>query len=129
MILLDSDIIIELINIKSNKTSEIINRLDQESDKDLAISALVLEEVLFGIFKRMGINRLPPEHPLSKFPVIAFTKEDAEIAAQVEVEMEKFGSKKPRGDILIASTALRTKSQFFSFNHKHYAGIPDLKLI
>ncbi|MHA2028881.1 MAG: type II toxin-antitoxin system VapC family toxin [Candidatus Kariarchaeaceae archaeon] len=98
MILLDSDIIIELINIKSNKTSEIINRLDQESDKDLAIS-------------------------------IAFTKEDAEIAAQVEVEMEKFGSKKPRGDILIASTALRTKSQFFSFNHKHYAGIPDLKLI
>ena len=56
VILLDSDIIIELINIKSNKTSEIINRLDQESDKDLAISALVLEEVLLGIFKRMSTN-------------------------------------------------------------------------
>lgn len=129
MIFLDSDVIIEILDNNSSRGDQAIDIINDMEQPNLVISALVFEEVLFGIFKYQDQNQLPPSHPLNQFPVINFSKNDATIAAQIEIDMEKKGNKKPRGDIMIAATAITHNGKLFTFNKSHFEGIPDLQLI
>lgn len=126
MIFLDSDVIIEIINSFSDRGNQAIQKLEEEEQDTFIISSIVYEEVLFGIYKKLQINALPPNHPLLRFPVLEFSKEDAELAANIEITMEQLGKKKPRGDILIVSTVINQHVELFTFNKTHYRDITNL---
>lgn len=129
MIFLDSDVLIEILNKNSSRSSDIFNELEKYSGEDVVISALVLEEVFFGILKVTPNADKLKDHPIFEMPIIDFTKQDAILAAEIEYKMEKLGKKKPRVDSLIASTVLNHASILFTLNIKHYEGIEGLQLI
>ncbi|MHA1912653.1 MAG: type II toxin-antitoxin system VapC family toxin [Candidatus Kariarchaeaceae archaeon] len=129
MILLDSDVLIEILSKRSERGKKALEKIKQQKDRDISISSLVYQEVLFGIVKTGKLEEIPTSHPINNFPVVNFTKNDAKIAALIEYEMEKRGKKKPRGDVLIAATTIRTKSKLFTYNKKHYDEIPELEMI
>ena len=66
MILLDSDVLIELLRKGSSKSKDIIEKLTNTGDPDIRIISLVLEEVLFGIIKRSG--KIKDNHDIFSFP-------------------------------------------------------------
>ncbi len=88
-----------------------------------------LEEILYGIYKKRNKNTKKAENTLLNMTIIPFSKEDAIIASKIEVEMEKKGSKRPRGDILIASIAIRTNAKLLTLNKKHFIDIPGLEIL
>ncbi len=129
LIFLDSDVLIEILNKNSRRSKDIFIELEKYSGEDVVISALVLEEVFFGILKvAPNVDNLK-EHPIFEMPIIDFTKRDAVLAAEIEYEMEKLGKKKPRVDSLIASTVINHESILFTFNIKHYEDIEGLQII
>lgn len=128
MILLDSDVLIEILEKNSKKGQHILNEL-RKFNEEFGTTALNLEEILFGVFKRTNTKTLPSSHPLNLFPTFPFTDEDAKISAKLEVEMELAGKKKPRGDMLIAAIAIRMNAKFLSLNLKHFQDVPGINLI
>ncbi|MFQ6126051.1 MAG: type II toxin-antitoxin system VapC family toxin [Candidatus Heimdallarchaeota archaeon] len=98
-------------------------------NNELATTALNLEEILYGIYKRTPIQKLPEDHFLWQLPTLPFTAKDADIAARMEVELERQGQKKPRSDILIAAIALNHKCKLFTLNKKHFSEISKLQLV
>ena len=127
MILLDSDVLIEILNKNSRIKDQLIAKIEKDGDQ-VATTAINFQEILYGILKRKNITELNKNHLIYSFDVIPFTKRDAEIAARVEFILEKSGKKKPKGDILIASIAIRTGSKLFTLNKKHFKDIPELNL-
>ena len=97
MILLDSDVLIDLLEKKSNKSQLIMQKISNSKETDIRISAIALEEVLFGLIKRTNVTNFATL-PLLQFPVLDFGRNEAIEAAQIEVQMEKMGKKKLRGD-------------------------------
>ncbi len=129
MIILDTDVLIEILEKKATSRKKMLIQLLKREKQEVATTSLNLEEILYGILKRTSLRALPPHHPLLSFPIVPFTNEDALIAARLEVELERKGNKKPRGDILIAAIAIRTKSSLFTLNLKHFEDIPGLTLL
>ncbi|MHA1399444.1 MAG: type II toxin-antitoxin system VapC family toxin [Candidatus Heimdallarchaeaceae archaeon] len=128
MIILDSDVIIHILDKKSEKKDKLLQRIKEEND-EVVTTVLNLEEVLFGIFKSQNSANLSSKNLLYSLPIIPFIKEDSIIAAKIEWEMERKGKKKPRGDIIIASIAIRNNARLYTLNLKHFEDIPDLVLI
>lgn len=50
MIILDTDVLIEILDRKSEKGDEILQRIRQ-SREDVAITAINLHEILYGLWK------------------------------------------------------------------------------
>lgn len=121
--------LIEILEKNSNKSDEIFETLKMYANEEVVISALVLEEVFFGILKVAHIKQLIDQHPIFEIPVVEFNKQDALLAAEIEFEMEKLGKKKPRVDILIASSVINQQGSLFTLNIKHYHDINNLNLI
>ncbi|MHA2251474.1 MAG: type II toxin-antitoxin system VapC family toxin [Candidatus Kariarchaeaceae archaeon] len=127
MIVLDSDVLIEILDKESKSRDKIMAKLIAEG-KEISTTSINLEEVLFGIFKSLNTQQLPESHPLQNFSVLPFTKEDAALAASIEVEMETLGKKKPRVDVMIASIVINNQFQLLSLNTKHFDDIPQPQL-
>jgi predicted nucleic acid-binding protein len=128
LIILDSDVIIDLLRKNKSRSEEITERISISGETDIRISSIVLEEVLYGIIKQTSTENVS-EHSIFSYPVIAFGKEEALKAAEIEVEMERQDIKKPRGDVLIAASAICNNALLFTFNKKHYQDIPELRLL
>lgn len=128
MINLDSDVLIEILNVNSEKRIDLIKKIEETGIEDIRVSSIVLEEVLFGIFKKVGVEK-SKSHPIFTYPVVIFGREEAIKSADIEVQMEKMGMKKPHGDVLIAATAIHHSAKLFTLNERHYSGIPGLNLI
>ena len=128
MILLDTDVLIQIMD-KNSLIGDKLLKFIEKNKYQIISSSLNLEEILFGIFKRSNINELPKNHPLGNLPILPYTKVSAHITALIEVEMEKLGKKKPRGDAMIASVAIENNIPLFTLNVKHFQGIPNLELV
>ena len=127
MILLDSDVLIEIFDKFSKKRKVLLGKLKQ-LEEELVTTAINLDEVLYGIYKVISMQRLAPDHPLWRFPALPFTVKDADVAAQLEVKLERQGKKKPRGDNLIAAIDLNNGCKLFTLNKTHFSDIPRLEL-
>jgi predicted nucleic acid-binding protein len=57
-----------------------------------------------------------------RLPVLNFTKEDAQLAAKLEFELEKKGNKIDRADSMIAAIAINKNAELYTFNTKHFKG-------
>lgn len=128
MIILDSDVLITIIDKKDRLGDRLIQLLKANYEETVT-TAINLEEVLFGIYKRTKKEEGEKINKLLKLTAIPFTKEDAIIAAKLETEMEARGTKKPRGDILIAAIAIRVKGKLMTLNTRHFKDIPELELM
>ena len=124
MILLDTDVLIEILDRKSTKGDGALKKIE-DSGEDITITSLNLHELLFGLYK---YSDKPDIEKIQLLDVIDYTKEDAELSARLEVKAEKKGRKIPRFDTMIAAVAINRDLKLFTFNTKHFEVFDKLTL-
>ncbi|MEM3201533.1 MAG: type II toxin-antitoxin system VapC family toxin [Candidatus Micrarchaeaceae archaeon] len=122
MIILDSDILIEIYDKESKVGGTAFRRIIESGDT-FCITAINLHEVLYGLMKYAR-----PSEYLMQLPVLAYTREDAALAAELEFDTERRGKKLARTDAMIAAIAINNNAKLYTNNKKHFAGISKLAL-
>ena len=123
MIILDTDILIEIFDKKSQKGDQALERIEQ-SGEDIAMTSVSLHEILYGLYK-FEKKRISA---VEKLETIEFSKEDAILSARLELDAEQRGCLLSRTDAMIAAIALNRKAKLFTYNQKHFRSIPKLSL-
>jgi predicted nucleic acid-binding protein len=124
LILVDTDVLIEIFDKNSDKGKEAIRRIE-ENREDVALTSINLHEILYGLFKYTAESKI---RKILLLDVIDFTKKDAALSAQLEVKTEKKGQKIARFDAMIAAVAINRGLELFTFNTKHFQRIEELVL-
>ena len=122
MIIIDTDVLIEIFDKHSTKGKDAFDRLDHAGE-DVAITSLTFHEITYGLVK-YGKQRIPD---VEKLEVIPFTKDDAVLSSRLEQDYEAQGIS--RIDAMIAAVAINKKARFFTFNKRHFQAIPGLQLM
>lgn len=122
MILLDTDVLIEIFDRKSERGEEALERI-LESGEDIAITSINLHEVLYGLQKYSK-----PVKDVLLLPVLEYTKKDARLSAELELETEKRGNPIRRMDSMIAAIAMNKGAALYTFDLKHFQHLKALGL-
>lgn len=124
MIVLDTDVLIEIFDKDSEKGDLAIQKLE-EAGEDVAITALSLHEILFGLEKygKKKIKRL------DQLETLDITKDDAKLSAKLELECERKGKSVSRIDSMIAAMVINRKGKLFTFNDRHFRNFDKLQII
>ena len=122
MILLDTDVLIEIFDRNSERGDEALEAI-LGSGEDIATTSINLHEILYGMEKYAK-----PVKDVLLLPVLDYTKRDALISAEIEVEAERSGSSIRRMDAMIASVAINHGALFYTFNKKHFKSLEDMGL-
>jgi tRNA(fMet)-specific endonuclease VapC len=123
MIIIDTDVLIEIFDKGSQKGIDAFQKIESSGD-DFAITSLSLHEILYGLFK-YGKKKIPEVEKLETFELV---KEDAILSAKLEWDAEQKGCPISRIDAMIAAMTINRKAQLFTFNRKHFQIIPKLPL-
>ena len=123
MIILDTEVVIEVTDKNSDETGQILERLETAGD-EVVITSLSLHEILYG-FGQYGKERIKG---LELLPVLNFEDRDAVMSADIEIAAERRGQDLSRIDAMIAAMAINRKAKLFTFDRKHFENIPDLEL-
>ncbi|MBS7634657.1 type II toxin-antitoxin system VapC family toxin [Candidatus Bathyarchaeota archaeon] len=114
MIILDTDVLIEIFDKRSVKGDEAL-RVLAESGEDIATTVINLHEVLYGLEKYAK-----PVRDILLLPVIEYTKRDAQLSAELELKAESLGKPVRRADAIIAAITLNRGAQLYTFDLKHF---------
>lgn len=124
MILVDTDVLIEILDKNSKKGEDALRRIE-DAKEDINLTSLNLHEILFGLYKYADNKKIDKVKLLD---IVDFTKDDATLSAKLEVKAEKRGEKVPRFDAMIASVAINRGFKLFTFNKNHFEGFDELML-
>ena len=113
MILLDSDIIIEILDKHSDKGQIFMNKII-ESGEGYCTSSINLHEVLYGIAKYSKNSSL-----VNRLTILPYNKNDSELSSILEVTAERNGKAIPRMDAIVASIAINNGCSLYTFD-KHF---------
>lgn len=114
MIIIDSDVLIEILDKKSAKGDEAL-QLILQSGEEIFITAITLHEILYGLRKHEKSAK-----DLLLLPILGYSKKDAMLSSKIEYETEKKGTPTSRIDTMIAAIAINNQSKLYSFNLKHF---------
>ena len=114
MIVLDTDVLIEIFDRKSVKGDEALTRI-LDSGEDIAITSINLHEILYGLQKYAK-----PVREVLLLPVLDYTKRDAELSAEMERKTEILGMPIRRTDVMIAAIALNREAALYTFDLRHF---------
>ena len=125
MIHLDTDIIIAYLR---GETS-VAKRL-QDAGSDIAISAVVLAELLYGarLSARAEANKATILRLLSIVPALPFDQACANAYAELKAGLKEIGKPTGEADVLIAATAIAHDVILVSHNRRHFENLSGLKL-
>jgi predicted nucleic acid-binding protein len=124
MIILDTDVLIEIFDKESTKGDIAIEKIE-EIGEDIAITSISLHEIQYGIYK-FGKKKIKE---LDQIDILDFNREDAKLSAKLELECERKGKVVSRTDSMIAAIAINRKAKIFTFNKKHFQSFSKLKLL
>jgi tRNA(fMet)-specific endonuclease VapC len=122
LIILDSDVLIEILDRKSQKGDQVLKQTI-ESGEEVATTSISLHEVLYGLHKYGK-----PVEELLSLPVLNYTKKDASLSSKIELEAEKKGNPACRTDAMIAAITINNDAKLYTFNIKHFAAFQNLGL-
>ena len=122
MIIIDSDVLIEILDKKSEKGDDAL-KLVLQSGEEMFITVVALHEVLYGLRKRGKTAK-----DVLLLPVLSYTKKDAVLSSKVELEAEEKGTPISRTDAMIAAIAMNNEAKLYSFNLKHFNSLKALGL-
>jgi len=122
MIILDTDILIEIFDKKSKTGDQALKRI-LESGEDISITAINLHEILYGLQKYAK-----PVEEVLRLPVLNFTKRDANLSAKIELEAENRGTPIRRTDAMIAAITLNHGASLYTLDLQHFQTLKALGL-
>ncbi|MFH1013729.1 MAG: type II toxin-antitoxin system VapC family toxin [Thermoplasmatota archaeon] len=106
MIIIDTDVLIEIFDKKSQKGSLALENIEQ-SGENIAITSLSLHEIQYAVCK-FGKKEIPS---VEKLETIDFCKEDALLSVQLELNAEQKGTPLSRIDAMIAAIVINRKAK------------------
>jgi len=122
LIIIDSDVLIEILDRKSEK-GDIALKQTIESGEEIATTVISLHEVLYGLHKYGN-----PVKELLLLPILSYTKKDAVLSSKIELEVEKVGKTACRTDAMIAAITINNGAKLYTCNLKHFNAFQDLGL-
>ncbi|MBC2693957.1 MAG: type II toxin-antitoxin system VapC family toxin [Desulfobacteraceae bacterium] len=125
MILVDTDVLIEIFDRNSKKGDKALNKIERTGE-DITTTYLNLHEILYGLHKYTDSAKL---ERILVLDVVEFTNDDAVLSSKLEVKTGKKGKKVPRFDAMIAAVAIKRGFKLFTFNRKHFEAFGDLTLV
>ncbi|MEM2571433.1 MAG: type II toxin-antitoxin system VapC family toxin [Thermoproteota archaeon] len=114
MIVLDTDVLIEILDKQSVKGDEALKIL-VERGEDIATTVINLHEILYGLEKYAK-----PVKDILLLPVIEYTKRDAQLSAELELKAESLGKPVRRTDAMIAAMVINKGAYLYTFDLKHF---------
>ena len=118
MILLDSDIIIEVLDKNSDKGEALMHKIIQ-SGEEYCTSSVNMHEVLYGLEKYSKDSRL-----VLQLSTLEYTKNDSELSAVLELSAERKGGTVPRMDAIVASIAINNGCSLYTLD-EHFEVFTD----
>ncbi|MEM2971314.1 MAG: type II toxin-antitoxin system VapC family toxin [Candidatus Bathyarchaeia archaeon] len=122
MIVLDTDVLIEVFDKKSVKGDEVLRRLIEKGE-DITTTVINLHELLYGLKKYAK-----PVREVLLLPVLDYTKRDAELSAKLELAVERSGTPIRRADAMIAAIVLNKGANLYTFDLKHFSPLTKFGL-
>jgi predicted nucleic acid-binding protein len=128
-IILDADVI-----IKGEKGNfDLGGWLDAQTGQELEIAAITVAELWHGIERATTPHRAKRERYLhaivDRLEPIPYTEITALIHARLWAELQSSGDMIGAHDLILASAALERGSVVATFNKRHFALVPGLKVI
>jgi tRNA(fMet)-specific endonuclease VapC len=114
MIVLDSNILIEIFDKNSSAGEDYYNRI-VASREPFCTTALNLHEVKYGLEKYAKTSQ-----ELSGIPTLDYTAEDAKLSSSLELMAERKGRKVRRTDSMIAATVINNGARIFTLDTRHF---------
>lgn len=118
LILLDSDIIIEVLDKNSDKGQVLMHKII-ESGEGYCTSSVNMHEVLYGIEKYSKKS-----HLVLQLPTLGYSKNDSELSAVLELDAERKGRPVPRMDAIVASIAINNGCSLYTLD-EHFEVFTD----
>ena len=118
LILLDSDIIIEVLDKNSDKGQVLMDKII-ESGQGYCTSSVNMHEVLYGIEKYSKKS-----HLVLQLPTLGYSKNDSELSAVLELGAERKGRSVPRMDAIVASIAINNGCSLYTLD-EHFEVFTD----
>jgi tRNA(fMet)-specific endonuclease VapC len=122
MIILDTDVLVEIFDRTSTKGEEILQRL-LKTGEDITTTAINLHEILCSMQKFAA-----PVKETLLLPVLDYTKKDAALSSKLEQEGERTGTIVGRVDAMMAAIAMNNGAALYTLDPKHYNGFKSLGL-
>jgi len=110
---LDTDVLIEMIDKKSSIGENWFRRLDEMV---IATTVINMHEMASGFF-RIG-RPLPDE--LKSLQILPFNPEDALLSSRIESQLEREGNSVGRFDSMIAAICINNGTQLATLNTRHF---------
>lgn len=133
MWLADTTFIIDLVNADSGAVSK-AKEIDQQQ-VFVNISTITVQEYLRGVYYLFGHDSklltkklTKSESDLVRFHWIAIDYKIAKLAAMIDADLTKKGTKIGYADVLIGSTALFYGLNILTRNLKHFSQISNLQI-
>jgi tRNA(fMet)-specific endonuclease VapC len=128
-IILDADVI-----IKGEKgTFDLIGWLAAQTGQELEIAAITIAELWHGIERATASHRAKRERYLriivERLEAIPYTEATALVHARIWASLESSGDMIGSHDLILAATALERGSTVATFNLRHFAQVPGLKVV
>lgn len=122
MILLDTDVLIEIFDRGSERGDEALKAI-LERGEYIATTSINLHEILYGLEKYAK-----PVRDVLLLPVLDYTKRDARLSAEIELKAERSGSAIRRADSMIASVAINNGTSLYTLDLKHFKPLEEMGL-
>ena len=122
MIVLDTDVLIEIFDRGSIKGEEALERLVR-CGEDICITVINLHEVLYGLSKYAK-----PVREVLRLPVLSYRKEDAILASELGLKLERRGMPIRRTDAMIAAIAINNNAKLYTFDVRHFKPLEEYGL-
>jgi predicted nucleic acid-binding protein len=122
MIAIDSDVLIEILDKKSEKGDEALKQILQ-SGEEIATTVISLHEILYGLHKYAK-----PVKEILLLPILNYTKKDAVLSSKIELEAEEKGKSIRRTDAMIAAITINNGAKLHTFDLKHFNSLKALGL-
>ncbi len=124
--LLDTNICIYIIN---QQPAQVLQRLIQAGRESLAISAVTVAELAFGVAKSTRPDsQAKLENFLSKFPIVDWGQDAAWVYGNVRKALEAKGQRIGERDLLLACHALALDATMVTNNTREFERVEGLKL-
>ena len=122
MIALDTDVLIEILDKKSEKGAKAFEQI-LHSEEEICTTAINIHEILYGLHKYGK-----PVKEILLLPILNYAKKDAVLSSKVELEAEKSGNSIRRTDAMIAAIAINNGAALYTFDLKHFSPLKALGL-
>ena len=128
-IIIDADVIIG----GEKGTFDLQGWLTSVGDERFEIAAITVAELWHGVERASAAHRSARESylrvVLNTVPIISYTEQTAYYHARLWAQLESSGKMIGPYDQIVAATALERGSGIATFNKRHFANVPKLKLV